>query len=179
MTVITIKGRDYSPVRVKDSFDRRALQFANSITAKLYKLGLTENQVDLTVERTAFRKIPASVTWYMRGHRCYYSCNVLNSYAENMALVAKVIDTEVQAVLDGVVPIEDFTRKFTEDEGVEDERKKAREILGVSDNEKDIEVINRAYKELAKEHHPDKHGGDDSEFKKINGAHKTLKRELA
>lgn len=179
MTVITIKGRDYTPVRVKDSFDRRALQFANSVTAKLYKLGLSENDVDITVERAAFRKIPAAATWYMGGHRCYYSCAVMNSYAENLALVAKVVDTEVQAVLDGAVPIEDFIRKFTEDEGVEEERKKAREILGVGEHEKDIEVINRAYKELAKEHHPDKHGGDDSEFKRINGAHKTLKRELA
>jgi len=179
MAVITIKGRDYNPIVIKDSFDRRAQQFANSIAAKLYKLGLNENDVDITVERVAFRKIPAAATWYMGGHRCYYSCAVLGSYAANMALVAKVIDAEVQAVLDGAVPIEDFIRKFTEDEGVEEERKKAREVLGVAEGEKDIDVINRAYKELAKEHHPDKHGGDDSEFKRINNAHKTIKRELA
>jgi hypothetical protein len=178
MTVITIKGRDYLPVVVKDSFDRRALQFANAIVTKLYKLGLNENDIDLTVERVAFRKIPAAVTWYMDGHRLYYSCAVRNSYAENLALVSKVVDAEVQAVLDGEVPIEDFIRKFIEDEGVEDERRKARETLGVDATEKDAAVIDKAYKELAKEHHPDKHGGDDTEFKKINNAHKTLKREL-
>jgi DnaJ-class molecular chaperone len=46
-------------------------------------------------------------------------------------------------------------------------------ILGVSRNASDDE-IKRAYKKLALKTHPDKNGGDDSEFKKINIAYETL-----
>ena len=42
-------------------------------------------------------------------------------------------------------------------------------ILGISENASQDE-IKRAYKKLAKEHHPDLNGGDDSQFKKINEA---------
>ena len=41
----------------------------------------------------------------------------------------------------------------------------------------DLDEINKKYKELAKEHHPDK-GGNTEDFKAINKAHKMLKREL-
>jgi curved DNA-binding protein len=37
------------------------------------------------------------------------------------------------------------------------------------------EEIKQAYRRLAKEHHPDRTGGDDSHFKKINEAYDTLK----
>jgi molecular chaperone DnaJ len=46
-------------------------------------------------------------------------------------------------------------------------------ILGISENASQDE-IKRAYKKLAKEHHPDLNGGDDSQFKKINEANNTL-----
>jgi DnaJ family protein A protein 2 len=46
-------------------------------------------------------------------------------------------------------------------------------ILGVSKNASDDE-IKRAYKKLALKTHPDKNGGDDTEFKKINLAYETL-----
>ena len=41
-----------------------------------------------------------------------------------------------------------------------------------------MDLINKKYKELAKEHHPDMPGGNTEKFKAINHAHKTLKREL-
>lgn len=50
------------------------------------------------------------------------------------------------------------------------------EILGVSKNATDAE-IKKAFKDLAKKYHPDKHPGEvfyDEHFKKINEAHQTL-----
>ena len=48
------------------------------------------------------------------------------------------------------------------------------EILGISKSATADEV-KRAYRKLAKEHHPDKHGGDDSQFKEIGEAYEVLK----
>jgi molecular chaperone DnaJ len=48
------------------------------------------------------------------------------------------------------------------------------EILGISKSATPDE-IKRAYRKLAMEHHPDKHGGDDAKFKEIGEAYETLK----
>jgi molecular chaperone DnaJ len=48
------------------------------------------------------------------------------------------------------------------------------EILGVSKSAT-ADEIKRAYRKLAMEHHPDKHGGDDAKFKEIGEAYETLK----
>ncbi len=48
--------------------------------------------------------------------------------------------------------------------------------LGI-DKSASQEDIKKAFRKLAKIHHPDKHGGDDSEFKKINEAYEVLSDE--
>jgi molecular chaperone DnaJ len=48
------------------------------------------------------------------------------------------------------------------------------DILGVAKSATADEV-KRAYRKLAKEHHPDKHGGDDSQFKELGEAYEVLK----
>ena len=47
------------------------------------------------------------------------------------------------------------------------------EILGINKGATEAE-IKRAYRTLAQEHHPDKHGGDDKKFKAINQAYQIL-----
>jgi DnaJ-class molecular chaperone len=48
------------------------------------------------------------------------------------------------------------------------------EILGISKTAS-ADEIKRAYRKLAMEHHPDKHGGDDAKFKEIGEAYEVLK----
>lgn len=47
------------------------------------------------------------------------------------------------------------------------------DVLGVNEQSTSAEIT-KAFKELAKKHHPDR-GGDESKFKEINEAHDTLK----
>ena len=48
------------------------------------------------------------------------------------------------------------------------------EILGVSRNASTTE-IKKAYKKQSMQHHPDRTGGDDTQFKKVNEAYSALK----
>lgn len=48
------------------------------------------------------------------------------------------------------------------------------DILGVSKGAT-ADEIKKAYRKLAMEHHPDRHGGDDAQFKEIGEAYETLK----
>ena len=47
-------------------------------------------------------------------------------------------------------------------------------VLGIPKTATDQD-IKAAYRKLAKEHHPDRTGGDDTRFKQINEAYDTLK----
>lgn len=178
MATIKAKGHEFEMFVVKDSSSRRALQFRNAILQSLKKLGLTENQSDIPMERFVLRKCPASATWFFNGHRLYYSYEGALNFVENLYVVSKVIEFEVDAVVDSHKPIEDFVSLFSEDKDVEDQRKEARKVLGIAENSKDLDEINKRYKELARAHHPDKPTGNPEKFKEVNRAHKILKREL-
>ncbi|MBS3165977.1 J domain-containing protein [Candidatus Woesearchaeota archaeon] len=178
MVTINIKGYDITPLTIRDSYDRRAVQYRNNIIETLKKIGITENDIDIKYEPSAFRNIPAFVSWYIEGYHLYFSYKIAKKYVENLYIVFKIIDLEVNALLAGEKTMEDFIADFSEEQDVEEKRKEARTILGVEHNVTDMSVINAKYKHLAKTNHPDMPGGDTEKFQVINNAHKTLKREL-
>src|SRR3989338_6501325 len=108
----------------------------------------------------------------------FYSYSNADKYVDNLYVVSKVIENEVSLVITDQKPVEEFVYAFSEDKDVSEQRLKARELLGVDANSKDLDEINKKYKELAKKHHPDTPTGDLDRFKEVNQAHKVLKREL-
>ena len=177
MARITVRGHEFSELVIKDSYDRRAIQFKNNIIAALKKLGLTENDVEIVLPKIARMRGVAAASWYFDGRNMYFSYRSGATFVQNLYVVSKVIEAEVAALLKEEKTAEEFVRDFTEDRDVEMQRKEARKILGVEENCFDIEAINKSYKLLAKQLHPDL-GGDPEKFKLINNAHKMLMREL-
>lgn len=176
--MVLIKGREYTFPPVKDSHNRRALQFKNAILDRFHKIGLSEDDVEVPLEPVAFRKAPAAVMWWFNGQHQYYSYSLGSNFAENLSIVQKVLEREITALVNEEQTLQEFVDKFKEDTNIEQARKEARETLGLPSDSVDMDLINRTYKELAKRHHPDKADGDKEKFQRINSAHKTLKREL-
>ena len=178
MTKFNIKGYEISIIPIKNTFDRRAQQYKNNIIANLRKLGLTVDDIELELEPAAIKKVQASVGWYFENEYLYYSFNRANNYAENLQVISKVIELEINALINETKSVEDFICDFSEEQDIEEIRKNARKTLGIDENSTDIEEINKKYKDLSKELHPDMPNGCLESFKKINTAHKTLKKEL-
>ena len=178
MTKLKIKGHEINAIIAKDSYRRRAVQYRNKIIDTLRKIGLTEDDTDVPVESAAMKKAPASATWYFEGHRLYYSYTSSGKFVDNLYLVLKVIELEVNALLNEKKTVNEFISEFSEDKDVKKQREEARDALGVGQDTIDVGLIDKKYKELAKQHHPDMPDGDVNKFKAINRAHKILKREL-
>ena len=178
MTTLKAKGYDIQVPTIKDSHYRRAVRFANKISFALHRLGLIEDDVDIEIEKVCIKRIPAKATWYFNGQNMEYSYGQARNFVENLYVVSRIIELEVEKLVNEEISLDDFTNMFTEDTDVEEQRKEARKVLGVSEEEMDLEVISKAYKQLAKTHHPDMDAGNHDLFKKINKAHKMLKREL-
>ncbi len=176
MAKIKVKGHEFEAVTIRDSFNRRAIQYQNNILSRLKKLGLTTYDVDIKLEPNAIRKASASVSWYIDGQHLHYSHNSRSKYVENLYIVFKVIDLEITALLEKRITFEEFTNEFSEDMDITKKRKEARVILGLDKDINDLEVIDKAYKDLAKKYHPDTENGDMEKFKEINHTHKLIKR---
>ena len=167
------------PSKIISSFNLNFfIQFKNNILQSLSKLGLTEDDIDVPLQTLATHKAPASVLWYMDGHRLYYSYGRSPKFVENLYVVSKIIELEVQTLLNEEKTFPDFLNDFSEEKDVEDQRKEARALLGLAHDVIDVDLINSKFRALAKEHHPDRPNGDAEKFKAINLAHKILKREL-
>jgi|SRR3989338_9472513 len=179
MDMVNVKGYEIKAFNRRDSSSRRAVLFRNNIINALNKLGIGEDDIDVPLEVFAIRRAPASAVWYMDGFRMYYDYKSAVTFIENLYVLSKVIELEVAAVLNGEKTLEEFIRGFTEDKDIKEQRKEARQILGVEEGCLDLEIINSKYKVLAKKYHPDMPEGSTEKFKQINNAHKMLKRELA
>ena len=178
MPRIIVKGAEFNFNPIRDSYNRRAQQFQNSIFAGLKKIGLTEDDIEIDLEVNGRIKLPGVAEWYFDGYRLYFSCNLYDKYAENLYVVFKVIEYWVNSLLNEEITIEEFIQKFVEKDDIEKQRKEARELLGVDEDCIDIDEINKKYKVLARKFHPDMEEGNTERFKAINNAHKMLKREL-
>ena len=178
MSRLKIKGHEFSEFIVKDSFSRRAVQFRNNILNSLRKIGLSEDDVEVEIEAIASKKAPAFASWYIDGYHLYYSYGRSAKFVENLYVVSKIIEFEVDALLEERKTMQEFISKFSEDKDISCKRKEARKALGVDEGTLDLNIIDERYKSLAKAHHPDMTKGSMEKFKEINNAHKILKREL-
>ncbi len=172
-----IKGHEFPEFKGQGSSSRRAIQFRNDIFTNLKKLGVHEDDIMIKMELLAIRKVQAAVSWYFQDQHLFFSYNKSN-FVGNLYVVSKVIESETKVLLNGEKTTQQFILDFAEDEDVLEKRKSARKLLKVNEDCLDLDEINKKYKLLAKEHHPDK-GGDVEVFKLINNAHKLLKRELS
>lgn len=178
MTWVKIKGHEFNAIIVKDSFNRRAIQYSNNIIGSLRRIGLTEDDIEIPLEASAIRKAPAKASWYFEGYKMHYSYQASEKYVENLYVVSKVIELEIESLINEVKTVDEFIKDFSENDDVEMQRKNARSTLGLSEDTIDVNLINQKYKELSKECHPDKPNGNVDKFKEINNAHKILVREL-
>lgn len=178
MTKLKIKGHEFNAIAARDSFNRRTLQFSNKIVDTLKRIGLTADDIDIPLESVAIKKAAASATWYFQGYRLHYSYNGTNRFVDNLYVVFMVISLEVDDLIKEQKTVDEFIHEFAEDDDVADQRKKARELLGVEEDSIDINHINKRYKFLAKECHPDMPNGDTEKFKDLNHSYSILLREL-
>lgn len=179
MEIVRIKSHNIAFAPAKDSFNRRSLQYKNKLISALIKLGVKRDDVELELDNNCGKKEKAFVTWYFNGFKLYYEMSKQNRYVDNLFIVSKVIEGEAEFVTSGQKPLEEFISEFVENDDVHDERKDARKFFGVEHDHKDIEEINKKYKQLAKTLHPDTPTGDVEKFKELNNHHKILKRELS
>ena len=173
-----IKGYYFKQIIVRDSYNRRALQYKNKIINYLKIFGLTEDDIDIPLEKITMRKAQASISWYMWEEHLFFSYNGSAKFVENLAMVAQVIKHFIHLLDENKITQEKFLKLFVEDRNILKQRINAREVLGVEENSTDFETIHKNYKKLSKEHHPDMPKGDTETFKKINNAHKILRKEL-
>ncbi len=176
---IKVKGHEIKPFNRKLGSFRRAQIIANGITKILRKMGVHEDDIEIPLQKLVIRKVEASVEWWYEEYYLYFSYKLAGSFIENLHVIAKAIELQAAAVEAGDMTMDEFNRSFAEDNNIKEQRKNARKTLNLAEDCLDVEIINKQYKLLAMKHHPDRPEGDHEMFKKINNAHKILKRELS
>lgn len=178
MTILKLKGNEFNIEFTNASASRYAALFRANIINCLKELCIPANYIRIDEEPNGLKKAKAEVFWYMENNRCYYSYARQPRYVDNLQVIAKLIEIEMNKVLNAEKTPEDFILDFKEEDGLVEKRKEARELLGLDKGEIDMEIINKQFKRMAREAHPDMEGGDAEKFKLINEAHKILRAEL-
>ena len=176
--MVKVKYQEFREIKIRDSYTRRAQQFQNKIINNLKKLGVHEDDIDVPLEKNGMKKAQATASWFLWEHHLFFSYNGADKYVENLAMVYQVIEHFINLLGEEKITSDEFINTFAEDMDIIKQRKKARETLGVDEDSKDFDEMHANYKKLSKEHHPDTPTGNTEEFKKINVAHKILKKEL-
>lgn len=181
MNTVSVKGHEISVKVTKSAYDRKAVLFANNIIDELKKLNIIRDDIKIETNVLGNRNVPATIEFWAQGHYSRFSYSMTKRFIDNMYVIMKLVEIEVELVLSGKKQMSEFFHVFAADSDRKEIRKdleNAKKTLGLSDDEKNLEVINKAYKELAKVHHPDAPNGDLEEFKKVNKAHKLIKKEM-
>jgi len=178
MKMVTIRDQEFRQIIVRDSYTRRAQQFKNKIISNLKKFGITEDDIEVPLEKIVMKKAQATASWFLWDEHLFFSYNGSDKYVENLAMVCQVIEHFMYLLGEEKITQDEFIKIFAEDVDIIEQRKKARETLGVHEDSTDFKEMHANYKKLSKEHHPDTQNGDTEEFKRINVAHKILRKEL-
>lgn len=178
MTILKLKGNEFEIKFTTGSASRYAALFRNNIIACLKELCVSPNYIRIDEESNGLKKAKAEVYWYMEGRRCYYSYARQPRYVDNLQVIAKLIEIEMNKIFEGNKTPEEFVLDFREEDNLIEKRKDARTLLGFDEHEIDMEIINKQFKKMAREAHPDMERGNTERFKQINEAHKILRAEL-
>ena len=176
--MVKIKGYDFKQIAIHNSYNRKALQYKNNIINELKVFGLTKYDIEIPLEIIAMRKAQASTSWWMWDEHLFFSYNRSSKFVENLAIVEQVIRHFINLLIKGEINKDEFLQLFAEDKDIIKQRIDAREVIGVEEDSTDFETMHKNYKKLSKIHHPDMPTGDTEKFRKINIAHKILKKEL-
>ncbi len=175
-----VKGHEIAVKVTKSAYSRTAVLFANNIASELKKLGVNRDDVKIETNILGFKNHPGIVEFWADGHYLRFSYSMAKRFIDNLYVVMKLIELEVDEVLNGKKEFVEFLYTFSSDSDRKEIRKdlqEAKKTLGLGEDECDLNVIDKTYKELARSLHPDM-GGNLEEFQKINKAHKLIKKEM-
>jgi hypothetical protein len=180
MSKLSVKGHEIELKITKTGYDRKAVLFVNNIVDELKKLGITRDDIEIKTNILGNKNVPATLEFWADGHYLRFSYSMAKRFIDNLYIIQELIKLEVNEVLLGNMDINEFYHRFTSEETgkeMNNKLKDAKKVLGLDSSETNVDIINKAYKNLARNHHPDL-GGDLEEFKRINKAHKLIKKEM-
>ncbi len=180
MTTYTVKGHQIEGRITKSGYSRKAIVYENNIVNDLKKLGIVRDDIKVLTDAVGNKNIPAELEFWVKGHYCRFTYSMTKRFIDNLYIISKLVELEVKEVLEEKKDIHEFLNVFIENgdrKEIAKELIEAKKILRLDEKEEDVEVINQAYKKLARKAHPDL-GGDLETFQKINKAHKLIKKEM-
>ena len=180
MVKVVVKGHEIEVKITKSGYDRKAIQFVNNIVEELKKLNIPRDDVEIKTDIIGNKNLPATVEFWADGHYLRFSYSMAKRFIDNLYIIKELIKIEVNEVLSGKKDLIEFYHIFSEDgdrKQISKDLENAKLVLGLEENENNVETINIAYKKLARKNHPDL-GGNLEEFQKINKAHKLIKKQM-